>query len=215
MEIITTGIGEESYKPDQIILTLTFVFKDNLYDEVLENGTKSVLDFVNNILYKYGFSENDIKTKSFIIKEEQKYNEETRSYDFDGYSYNQTVILKFDYELEKLTNMMKDISKLSNHPYYKIEFSLKDEEKVKKELISKAYNDAKEKANIIALASNKILKDCIKVSFKPLDVDFLSLTSLDNSAMYLKEASMPLMNKIFTPEDITLSENIYCLWISE
>ena len=101
------------------------------------------------IYYKYGFSENDIKTKSFIIKEEQKYNEETRSYDFDGYSYNQTVILKFDYELEKLTNMMKDISKLSNPPYYKIEFSLKDEEKVKKELISKAYNDAKEKANII------------------------------------------------------------------
>ena len=50
MEIITTGIGEESYKPDQIILTLTFVFKDTLYDEVLENGTKSVLDFVNNIL---------------------------------------------------------------------------------------------------------------------------------------------------------------------
>ena len=87
MEIITTGIGEESYKPDQIILTLNFIFKDNLYDEVLENGTKSVLDFVNNILYKYGFSENDIKTKSFIIKEEQKYNEETRSYDFDGYSY--------------------------------------------------------------------------------------------------------------------------------
>lgn len=215
MEIITTGIGEESYKPDQIILTLTFVFKDNLYDEVLENGTKSVLDFVNNILYKYGFSEEDIKTKSFIIKEEQKYNEETRSYDFDGYSYNQTVILKFDYELDKLTNMMKDISKLSNPPYYKIEFSLKDEEKVKKELISKAYNDAKEKANIIALASNKILKDCTKVSFKPLDVDFLSLTSLDNSAMYLKEASMPLMNKIFTPEDITLSETIYCLWISE
>ena len=215
MEIITTGIGEESYKPDQIILTLTFAFNDTLYDEVLENGTKSVLDFVNNILYKYGFSEEDIKTKSFIIKEEQKYNEETRSYDFDGYSYNQTVILKFDYELEKLTNMMKDISRLSNPPYYKIEFSLKDEEKVKKELISKAYNDAKEKANIIALASNKILKDCIKVSFNPLDVDFLSLTSLDNSAMYLKEASMSLMNKIFTPEDITLSETIYCLWISE
>ena len=68
MEIITTGIGEESYKPDQIILTLNFIFKDNLYDEILENGTKSVLDFVNNILYKYGFSENDIKTKSFIIK---------------------------------------------------------------------------------------------------------------------------------------------------
>ena len=50
MEIITTGIGEESYKPDQIILTLNFIFKDNLYDEILENGTKSVLDFVNNIL---------------------------------------------------------------------------------------------------------------------------------------------------------------------
>ena len=215
MEIITTGIGEESYKPDQIILTLNFIFKDNLYDEVLENGTKSVLDFVNNILYKYGFSENDIKTKSFIIKEEQKYNEETRSYDFDGYSYNQTVILKFDYELEKLTNMMEDISKLSNPPYYRIEFSLKDEEKAKKELISKAYMDAKEKANIIAAASGKVLKDCIKVSFKPLDIDFLSLTSLDNNTMYLKEASMPLMNKIFTPEDIILSETVYFLWTRE
>ena len=135
--------------------------------------------------------------------------------DFDGYSYNQTVILKFDYELEKLTNMMEDISKLSNPPYYRIEFSLKDEEKAKKELISKAYMDAKEKANIIAAASGKVLKDCIKVSFKPLDIDFLSLTSLDNNTMYLKEASMPLMNKIFTPEDIILSETVYFLWTSE
>ena len=55
MEIITTGIGEESYKPDQIILTLNFIFKDNLYDEILENGTKSVLDFVNNISFSCGF----------------------------------------------------------------------------------------------------------------------------------------------------------------
>ena len=68
---------------------------------------------------------------------------------------------------------------------------------------------------MIAKSSGKILKHCNKVSFKPLQVDFLSITNLNSETMYLRETSIQILDKTFTPEDIELSETIYCLWIAE
>lgn len=215
MEIIVEGIGRGIYKPDEINLNLKFIYKSNIYSEVLEYGKKQVLEFVDKVLLKYGFKIDDMKTRSFIIKEEKKYNDDLRIYEFDGYSFNQETFLKFDYDDGKLFNMMKDISLLDNPPYYIINFGIKDENGVKNDLISKAYKDALEKANVIASVSGKELKRCSKVSFKPLNIDFLSLSSLNSDATYLREGAIHSFDNTFTPEDIDLSNTIYCLWIAE
>jgi hypothetical protein len=142
MEIIVEGKGSSFFTPNEVNLNLKFYFKGYSYEEVLREGSKNVLDFVNNLLLKQGFQKEDMKTRNFVIKEDTRYNEITRKHDFDGYSYNQSAILKFDYVKEKVTSIMEEVSKLNNPPYCNIEFGIKNAKECKKEVLSKAYLDA-------------------------------------------------------------------------
>lgn len=216
MEIIVEGKGIKYFVPNQITLNLNFITKENSYEKVLEYGSKNVEKFINTILKNNNFSISDMKTRNFVIREETKYNEETRKYEFDGYSYNQRATLSFDYNKEKLSKMMKEISKLPNPPFYQINFEIKDERECRRNILKDAYLDAENQANAIALASGKTLKQCVKVDFKPFTTSYISQTTFGNELMYSKKANISeTINNIFTPEDIELTETLYCLWIAE
>ncbi len=72
----------------------------------------SVQNFVNNILLPNGFSKEDMKTRSFVVREEQKYDNMTREYSFDGFSFSQLASIKFDYDKTKLASIMEQLSKM-------------------------------------------------------------------------------------------------------
>ena len=201
MEIIVEGRAKEFFLANEVIMNIDFITKNEKYDEVLQDGIKMVNDFIQEVLLKNKFNEEDLKTKSFITKEEKKYNELTHKYDFDGYSFNQNASLKFDYDNERLVNIINAISKLDNPPLYQINFGIKDKNETHKRLLTKAYNDAKEHADIIATAAGKELIKCIKVDFKPLSL--------------AKNNTTQIISNIFTPEDIEITETLYCIWIAE
>lgn len=218
MEIIAEGKGSKYFTPNEIIFNLTFVVKGNTYEEVLEKGSKSVEVFINEVLIKNEFTKEDLKTRSFVIREETKYNNETKNREFDGYSYNQHATLSFDYNKDLLGTLMEDISKLENPPTYQITFGLKDERKARREVLELAYNDALEKAYAIAHAAGKTLKRCLKVDSKPFDTVYISESNLDYSLLNQAKTISNVADIIitsFTPEDIEITERLYCLWIAE
>lgn len=218
MEIIVEGKGINSFVPDEVRLNINFFVKGITYEETLNKGTLNVQLFIEEVLFKNGFKKDDMKTKSFIIKEEKKYNEITRTYDFDGYSFTQDATLKFDYNSNLMANIIVAISKFSNFLTCQINFGLKDEEKCRRTLLSSAYKDAENKAMIIAEAALKKLKCCQKVDFRPFTNDYVSNAMLGNEMMYaekyMKGAVQSIANN-FTPEEIELTETLYCLWIAE
>ena len=66
---------------------------------------------VNMLLLQNGFTTDDMKTRNFVVKEDKKYNEMTRTYIFDGFSFNQSATLKFDYDKDNKTiNLKKGIN---------------------------------------------------------------------------------------------------------
>ena len=75
--------------------------------------------------------------------------------------------------------------------------------------------DALSKASAIALAANKKLKDCVKVDFKPFTSSYVSETSLYSKDMAIRGSISEAIVNTFTPEDIAVFENLYCLWITE
>ena len=88
-----------------------------------------------------------------------------------------------------------------------------------------AYNNAKEKAEAIAKTAGKILKECIKTDFRPFEERVYSRSSL-GSEMFEEErvdfavgakkmSAQDTITNIFTPEDIEISETLYCLWVAE
>ena len=87
-----------------------------------------------------------------------------------------------------------------------------------------AYNKAKDKAEIIAKAAGKELKECVKTDFRPFEERVTSRSSLNSQDMYMgKESSIDgvkyggvqeTIQTIFTPEDVEITETLYCLWIT-
>ena len=218
MEIQVKGTGESYFTPNQIILNLDFNLKGNEYNTVLEDGIKSVSYFINEILLKEGFSKEDLKTRSFLVKEETKYNEVTRKYESDGFSFNQSAKLKFDYDKDKLFRMMVNISKLPSYPSCSVEFGIKDEKEVRRFVLDKAYNDAKEQALAIALAAGLELDKCIKTDFQPFNTEYISNSGLDGMMIRSFDGldeDREELGTVFTPEDIVISETLYCLWTTK
>ena len=218
MEIIVQGKGTEFFTPNEVILNIGFNTKGQSYEEVLSEGVKNVQKFVNELLLQNGFTTEDMKTRNFVVREDKKYDEVTRTYLFDGFSFNQNATLKFDYNKERMAKIMENLSKLDNAPTCQINFGVKDAKECKRKILSKAYKEAELQAQAIAEAAGKSLKQCVKVDFKPFTTDYVSQTTFDSDMMYAKSArfgAAPAIINTFTPEDIELSETLYCLWITE
>ena len=215
MEIIVEGVGTKKITPDEVILNLTFNYKNDNYNQVLKEGTEIVANFISDVLEPNKFTKEDLKTSSFVIRENTKYNEITKRYELDGYLFEQRSKLIFDYDKEKIALIMEAISKFYESPKCIINFDLKNKKECRKNVLSLAYKDALEQANAIA----ERLVRCMKVDFKPFTTTYVSNSNLDNDGMLYrkaayKEAASNIINT-FNPEDIIITEKLYCLWIAE
>lgn len=225
MDIIVEGVGKKYYKPDEVKINLEFYTKANTYESALEEGTRDVQIFMNDVLGTMNFEKKDLKTRSFRVCEEKKYDYENKIEVKIGFAYTQNATLKFDYDIDFIAEFMDNVSKLLNPPKYTIGFDIKDMTKIKKEVIAEAYNTAKEKAEAIANAAGKTLEECIKIDFKPFDERVYSASKIGNSMFEAertgysfgmkKMSAQETITNIFTPEDVEVQETLYCLWITE
>lgn len=218
MEIVVRGRGAEYFTPNEVTLSIDFKTKSVTYEEVLKEGVKNVQLFVEEILIKNNFTKEDMKTRNFVIREEREYNENIKKYEFVGYSFSQSASLKFDYNKELIADMMVSISKLDNAPMCQISFGVKDEKECRRNILTIAYKDAENQARAIADASGKTLKYCQKVDFNPSEMSYYSPTRFNSDVIYSSKSSYSATQAIintFTPEDIELTEVLYCLWIAE
>ena len=88
----------------------------------------------------------------------------------------------------------------------------------KRKILAKAYKEAELQAQSIAEAAVKNLKQCVKIDFKPFTTEYVSRSAIQSDTMYAKDTRFgvaPAIINTFTPEDIELSETLYCLWITE
>ena len=224
MDIMVKGTGTRYYKADEVGIILNFRTNTDSYETALEKGTKDVQIFIEEILDQMNFSKEDMKTRSFRAYEDKRYDYKHNVEKSYGFVYEQMAKLKFDYDINVVAEFMDRVSKLSNPPKYTISFNVKDEKKIKEEALADAYNMAKEKAEAIAKAAGKNLKECIKTDFRPFEEKVYSNSSLDGEmfAERRRGAAGPEMasaertiKTIFTPEDIEISETLYCLWITD
>lgn len=229
MDIIVEGIGKKFYTPDEVEINLDFYTRADSYEGALEEGTKNVEFFINDILGKMNFNKEIMKTRSFRVYEEKQYDYDKKIYIKLGYAYTQQANIKFDYSMNTIAEFMDMVSKLENPPKYHLVFNVKDIKKCKDEVLSEAYNKAKDKAETIAKAAGKELKECVKTDFRPFEERVISRSSLKSQDMYMeKEMSIDsvrfgmdkrtgvqeTIQTIFTPEDVEITEALYCLWIT-
>ena len=61
MEIIVEGVGTKKITPDEVILNLTFNYKNDNYNQVLKEGTEIVANFISDVLEPNKFTKEDLK----------------------------------------------------------------------------------------------------------------------------------------------------------
>jgi len=227
MEIIVQGIAKKSYMPDEVNIQLEFYRKENTYAEALEKGTKDVEMFIEKVLKSMNLEKDILKTQSFRIYEETKFDYETKQEIKLGFVYSQGIVLNLDYSIEKMAEWIGNLVKLENAPRCNISFKLKSEEKCKTEVIAEAFENAKKRAEIIARIEQKELKKCLKTDFKPFEQNVLYGNSFNASDMINSHAKAFMckgmnatelketIQTIFTPEEIEIQEAVYCLWVAE
>ena len=210
-------------------MKLDFYTRADSYESALENGAKNVQSFINDVLERMNFNKEIMKTRSFRVYEEKQYDYDRKKYIKLGYAYTQQANIKFNYSMNIIAEFMDMVSKLKNLPKYHLLFNVKDIKGCKDEVLGEAYNKAKEKAETIAKAAGKELKECVKTDFIPFEESVVSRSSLNSQDMYMeKEQSFGAPNfdmakstgvqdtiqTIFTPEDVEITETLYCLWIT-
>jgi len=219
MEIRVKGTGETSFVADQITLRLTFSKTGAEYATVLAEGAKTTKDFIEKILPQNGFAPEDLKTNSFIVRENQVYDEATRTWKKDGFIFQQEANLEFDYDKDKLVKSMAEIAQLANAPTYHIIFSLKDKKAARRSVLAAAYEDAKAQAEAIAVAAGKQLTKCLRTDFQSNMPSFNSDSEfgvrMQRNADFAAGSVAKDLAETFTPEDIIVSETLYCLWNAE
>lgn len=225
MDIMVEGTGKRYYRPDEVNISFDFYTKTGSYESALEEGTRDVQIFIEKILKEMNFSKEDLKTRSFRVYEEKRFDYEKKKEIKYGFVYTQWATLKIDYDINVVAEFMDRVSKLENPPKYTIAFNVKNEQQSKNEAMAEAYNRAKEKAEAIAKSAGKILKECVKVDFRPFEEIVYSGSALGSeifeeetsnfSEKARKMSTKDTITNIFTPEDIEISETLYCLWVAE
>lgn len=216
MEITTSGRGVGKYIPDEVQINLIFQSRSNDYQTALTEGNKSIDEFVNEVLVSLGFNNNDLKINNLTVREERKYNNQTGNNELVGYLFESDALLKFPYDKDLIALFLNLISKLTNPPHFTLNFGLKNEEQHKNELLQKAYQDALNKAEVIAKFANKQIKEPLKVSFEPLNQPFSSLSSFDSrNILYSNETNINNFVNYLNPMDIEIEETLYALFLAE
>jgi len=217
MEIIVSGTGERSFKPNKINLFFNFEYKFKDYETAISEGVKYVDSYIK-LLTGEGIKAEQVKTRSFKVYENKVYDNITRKTTSEGYVFKQEASLDLAFDKKLLANIMEKTSKAANPPMYRINFGLKNIKMAQDNLLKLAYEDAKKQAEAIAKASNKNLVDCLKTSFEPFDKMFTSQTNfyskdLECCCKRVGNVSETIEN-IFQPEDITVTKTIYCLFLA-
>lgn len=210
--ITVKGTGNLKIKPDYIQLNFSLVSKNYQYERAMNIASES-LEKLYNAIINVGFEKNDVKTRYFDVSTDyDSVKDKNGNYKkvFRGYKVNHKLILSFDYDMKKLSNALIAISTSLSDPDLSIDFTIKDSEKAKYDLLKEVAIDARKKAEILCEASGYKLGDLIKI-----DYDWSEITIFSNTKFsMLREQSLMMASKSIdmNPEDIDLEDTATFVW---
>lgn len=208
-----TGKGQIKVKPDMTRLTITLEGNCREYSETLKHSSEATKQ-IKDLFLAFGFEKSRLKTLSFNIDTEYKNYKEHDDYKriFVGYSYRQVLKIEFDSDNKLLGKILYALANSPLHPEFGISYTVKDPEAAKNRLLSKAMQDAKEKALVLSQAADVTLKSIQSIDYSFVELDF-QINSIQN--MLPSKASVPSMQDYdieIEPDDIDVTDSVTVVW---
>ena len=202
---------DPNYMNIEIILTSLNKEKEIAINNVVKNYN-SICQYFNEKK-----KDNNFETITYEIKDKYSnvsyLNPDTKIVEnknvFQGYLVKQIVSIEFPIDILFATSLIANLSK-KDEIYVNIRYYLKDVKQFQDKVITKAIENAKEKALVIASSFLKNDIQCQILDYTYNPYDNYSRTAFINNAKVGN--SIEEITKTITPKKIQLTENVYSEW---
>ena len=213
--IRVTGKGSISVKPDMIRLLLNLEDMYDTYDKTLEQSAVQV-ETLKDCFEKLGFQRSDLKTLSFNVDTEyESYQDRQKAWKrrFMGYKFVHRLKIEFEADNKLLGQVLYALAHAPIRPEFRINYTIKDTESAKNQLLGKAITDSKEKAKVLTEAARVVLGDIITIDYSWGEITFLSepmhkCMSLEEDCCIAAES----YDIDIEPDDIDVTDTVTVVW---
>lgn len=211
--IRVTGMGSVSVKPDTTSLRITFggIYKD--YEETVRKSAEKT-KILREAIEKSGLPGEALKTKDFSIESEyESYRDYNNDYKkrFLGYKFYHRTQIQFPKDNKMLGRVLYELSLCSVKVEFSIDYTVKDKDAVKKEVIKRAVKNSREKAEIMAIAAGVSLGEVQSIDYSWGEID-IRTSPVDKLEVRKSYALEPSYDIDIEPDDIDLSDTVTMVW---
>ena len=157
---------------------------------------------LNEALLRAGFNAEDIINTTYEVNRQTEYIDNRA--EFKGYEAKHGVLLSFDFSNETLNKAIDSITTADKDIAFSIDFTVRDKDEYKQQLIELAIADAQNQAEFIASKSGVKLGAIQKIDFQNQDHHFVSPVAFSANRMATDIS--------FNPENIKIEESINITW---
>lgn len=203
--IRVTGEGLASVRPDTIEVGLSLSSVNKKYTKSISEVDEMVTA-VKSELKKVGVE--DVKTTNFSVR--QHYSYDGRKNVPDGFETQHLLKISFDYDTNKLGDVIEKITASLAEPRLTLSFTSKNTDKAKEEALKDAVAHAKRDATALAKAAGVKLGDILLVnhSFGEVHVNYPARAEvLGEAAVSYESASVGSFRELDV-NDIQIRANV-------
>lgn len=206
------GKGKISVKPDMIRLDIIANEVCKEYDEVIEKSALCIKK-IKETVERAGLSSKELKTVKFDVDSKyESYRDKNDNYKsrLVGFQYTQKFYIQFPNDNIQLCKILYELSHCDVNVEFSIKHTVKDINSVKNELLAKAVQDSKIKAEILSKASGATLGDIINIDYSWGEIEIYS-EPIQNYCLAESTISEPY-NIDIEAEDIDLQDTVTIVW---
>ena len=208
------GRGNISVTPDTILLGIRLEGLRKDCESAMNLSAEQTRD-TQEALKPLGFEQSDLKTLSFDI--ESKYRTTRDNQDiFEGYEFTHEMKLEFPLDNSLLGKVLYALANSPADPEISLSFTVKDQEEVNNQLLEKAVEDAKEKAEVLTRAAGVTLGSILSIDYSWGVIEISSSNRYLKSYGYIERecvrGAAPGLGINLSPEDINLSDDVTVVW---
>ena len=206
--IVVKGTGTVSKAPDIFGISFDVQAHERSYTDSLKKLNRRVED-LRKAVEAAGIERSTLKTSSFRISSDYKYNKDLEERQFNGYIASHKLKIEFPVDKEKSNRLLGEIVDKARHANFQIYFTVSNPEELKDEMVKEAVINATRKAEIMTEAAGVKLGKILSINYTWGEVHFRSEFGADLLCASMIETEA---RPDFEPEEIEESDNVEVVW---
>lgn len=214
--IKVTGKAKLAVRPDTVRVTILMseVFKK--YEEAVQESAEKK-NILTESLKELGFEKKDLKTTLFSTEPEyESYQSRNGNWKnrLKGYRYTHNMKLEFSIDNARLGRVFHKLANCPGAPQFRVQYIVNDPEPAKNRLLSKAVNDSREKAGILADAAGVKLGEIVLIDYSWGEIELKS--KVFAPMMFEKNSLLADADESYEmdieADDINIEDSVTVVW---